>query len=70
MGEFDGSTQEDLHRDVNAYLRPDETPAESAKELADNTLRVNFILKMKSDQASPEDRNFLAAEIRKGLASL
>jgi hypothetical protein len=67
----DNNQAEQLRRDVNSYLRPDETPAaESAKELADNTLHVNYLLKAKPEAWTNADRDFIAAEIRKGLANL
>jgi hypothetical protein len=62
---------EDLRTNVNSYLRPDDTPTvELAKELADNTLHVNHLLRAKPETWTTADRDFIATEIMKGMANL
>lgn len=56
---------------VLGVLNDGETPAtESAKELADNILHVNYLLKAKPESWSAADREFISAEIRKCMANL
>jgi hypothetical protein len=68
MSEFDGSTRDELDRDVKEFLNPAKTtPAEDAKKLADDTLRVKHIMGMRAEDATPDDREFLRAEIQATL---
>jgi hypothetical protein len=70
MSEFDGTTRDALHTGLNAYLRPDETPAEDAKKLEDDRLRVKHVLGLRANDATKDDRDFLARMIQQGLAGL
>jgi hypothetical protein len=71
MSEFDGTTRDDLHRDLRGFLHPADTAqAENPKQLADDTLRVKHIMGLRTEDATKDDRDFLRAQIQATLRGL
>ncbi len=66
--EFSGMSSEEIRAGALAIMRgTPETPAEDQKQLAADRLRVQHVMSIGADKATPEDREFLRLQIQATL---
>jgi hypothetical protein len=73
MNEFNdySGSADDLRREIAEHQRgTPETPAENAKTLAEDTKRLDFILRSRTEDVGKEDRDHLLRMLQEGLKTL